>query len=149
MHQLMYIMQFKGYAAPVGATPHVLQVITIASSCTLTTAIGAEGVHGTLQPTAGGKAAFESMVTFTGETTFQASGSIVFGEGGHRFAFSNVGQGYLGPSAEPGLKQGAVTWHVERGEGQFAGASGLITSNFCVSATSEVSDYHCGVLWVP
>ena len=55
MHQLMYIMQFKGYAAPVGTSPHVLQVITIASSCTITTAIGAEGVHGTLQPTEGGQ----------------------------------------------------------------------------------------------
>ena len=84
MHQLMYIMQFKGYAAPVGTTPHVLQVITIASSCTITTAIGAEGVHGTLQPTGGSKAAFESTVTFTEETTFQASGSIAFGEGSHR-----------------------------------------------------------------
>ena len=29
MTQLMYTMQFKGYAAPVGASPHVLQVITI------------------------------------------------------------------------------------------------------------------------
>jgi len=48
MHQLIDIMQFKGYAAPVGTSPHVLQVITIASSCTITTAIGAEGVHGTL-----------------------------------------------------------------------------------------------------
>jgi hypothetical protein len=83
MHQLLYTMPFKGYAAPVGASPHVLQVITIASSCTLTTAIG------------------------------------------------------------------AVTWHVERGEGQLAGASGLIISNFCVSATGEVTDYHCGVLWGP
>ena len=71
MHQLTYIMQFKGYAAPVGATPHVLQVITIASSCTMTTAIGAEG----------GQAAFESTTTFTEETAFQASGSIAFGEG--------------------------------------------------------------------
>ena len=149
MHQLMYIMQFKGYAAPVGTSPHALQVITIASSCTITTAIGAEGVHGTLQLTDGGKAAFESTVTCTEETTFQASGSIVFGEGGHRLFFRTVGQGYLGPSAEPGVKQGAVTWHVDRGEGQLAGASGLITSNFCVSATGEVSDYHCGVLWVP
>ena len=84
---------------PGGRSPHVLQVITIASSCTITTAIGAEGVHGTLQLTEGGKAAFESAVTFTEETTFQASGSITFGEGGHRLAFSTVGQGYLGPSA--------------------------------------------------
>ena len=42
-----------------------------------------------------------------------------------------------------------MTWQVERGEGQFTGASGLITSNFFMSATGEVSDYHCGVLWVP
>src|SRR5262245_6656245 len=35
MHQLMYIMQCKGYTAPVGASPHVFQVITIASSCTI------------------------------------------------------------------------------------------------------------------
>ena len=117
MHQLMYIMQFKGYAAPVGASPHVLQVIMIASSCTLTTAVGAEGVHGTLLPTGGSKAAFESEVTFTGETVFQESGSITFGEGGHRLFCSTVGQGSLGPSATPGLKQGAVTWHVDHGEG--------------------------------
>jgi hypothetical protein len=148
MHQLMYIMQFQGYAAPVGTTPHVFQVITIASSCTITTAIGAEGVHGTLQPTVDGKAAFESTVTFTEETAFQASGSITFGEGDHRLFFSTVGSGYLGPSAEPGLKQGAVIWHVERGEGQFAGASGLITSNFFMSATGGVIDHHFGVLCV-
>jgi hypothetical protein len=144
----MYIMQFQGYAAPVGTTPHVLQVITIASSCTMTTAIGAEGVHGTLQLIEGGQAAFESTMTFTEETAFQASGSIAFGEGGHRLFFRTVGQGYLGPSAEPGLKQGAVIWHVERGEGQFAGASGLMTSNFCMSATGGVSDHHFGVLCV-
>ena len=127
----------------------MLQVITIASSCTITTAIGAEGVHSTLQPTGGGKAAFESTVTFIDETTFQASGSIVFGEEGHRLAFSTVGQGYLAPSADPRFKQGAVAWNVGRGEGQFTGASGLIISNFFVSATGEVTDYHCGVLWVP
>jgi hypothetical protein len=42
-----------------------------------------------------------------------------------------------------------VPWHVDRGEGQFAGASGLITSNFFVSATGEVTDHHFGVLCVP
>ena len=79
MHQLLYTMQFKGYTAPVGASLHEFQVITIATSCTLTTAIGVEGVHSTLQLTGGGKAAFESVVTFTGENTFQESGSITFG----------------------------------------------------------------------
>jgi len=41
-----------------------------------------------------------------------------------------------------------VTWKVDRGEGQFEGASGLITSNFTVSDTGEVVDHHCGVLFV-
>jgi hypothetical protein len=88
-------------------------------------------------------------VTFTGETAFQEAGSITFGEGGHRLFFSTVGQGSLGPSADPGLKQGAVTWKIDHGEGQFAGASGLITSNFFVSATGEVTDHHYGVFCVP
>ena len=42
-----------------------------------------------------------------------------------------------------------MTWHVDSGEGQFAGASGLITANFFVSATGEVTAHHCGVLSVP
>jgi hypothetical protein len=149
MHQLLYTMQFKGYAAPVGASPQVFQVITSAASCTLTTAIGAEGVHSTLQHIGGGKAAFESAVTFTSETAFQESGSITFGEGGHRLVFSTIGPGYLALSADPGCKQGAVTWHVDGGAGQFAGVSGLITANFFVSATGEVTAHHCGVLLVP
>jgi hypothetical protein len=41
-----------------------------------------------------------------------------------------------------------VIWKVERGEGQFAGATGLITSNFFVSSTGEVTDNHFGVLFV-
>jgi len=41
-----------------------------------------------------------------------------------------------------------VIWKVERGEGQFEGASGLITSNFFVSTTGEVTDNHFGVIFV-
>jgi hypothetical protein len=43
---------------------------------------------------------------------------------------------------------GVVSWRVEGGEGQFAGASGLITSNFTLSADGQVTDHHFGVLWV-
>ena len=55
MHQLLYTMQFKGYTAPVGASLHAFQVITIAASCTLTTAIEVDGVHSTLQLTGGAR----------------------------------------------------------------------------------------------
>jgi hypothetical protein len=81
MHQLMSIRPCKGDAAPVGASLPVLQVITIASSGPITTAIGVERVHGTLQPTGGGKTAFASEVTFTGETAFRKSGPLPVGRG--------------------------------------------------------------------
>lgn len=148
MRQITYTMQFKGRAAPVGGSSTVLRATTTASSCTLTTVVGPEGVNGNLQPAAGGTASFESEVTLTGETTFQESGTITFGQGGHRLRFSTVGQGYLGSSPDPKLRHGSVMWRVDGGEGQFAGASGLITSNFTVSETGEVTDNHLGVVFV-
>jgi hypothetical protein len=141
-------MQFKGRAVPANDAGTVLKATTTAPSCTITTLVGTKGVTGSLQPTGGGQAQCESQVTFTGETAFQEEGFITFGETRHRLYFSTVGQGYIGSSADPHLKQGAVIWKVERGEGQFAGATGLITSNFSVSSTGEVTDNHCGVLFV-
>jgi hypothetical protein len=40
-------------------------------------------------------------------------------------------------------------WRVKGGEGHFAGASGLITSNFFVGENFEVTDHHFGVIFVP
>jgi hypothetical protein len=146
--QILYTMQFKGRAVPANEAGTILKATTTASSCTITTVVGANGVSGSLRPASGGQASFESQVTFTGETTFQEEGSITFGDPPHRLYFSTVGQGYIGSSADPHLKHGSVMWKVERGEGQFAGATGLITSNFFVSSTGEVTDNHFGVLFV-
>ncbi len=148
MRQIFYAMQFSGQAAPVAGSSNVIKAATSASSCALTTAVGTEGVSASLQPAAGGKAAFESEVTVTGETSFVESGTIRFGEGNHRLRFSTVGQGYMGASADPKLRHGSVIWRVEGGEGQFAGASGLITSNFTLSEAGEVVDRHFGVIFV-
>lgn len=146
--QILYTMQFKGQAVPVNDVGTVLKAVTTAPSCTITTVVGATGVKGSLQPAGGGQARFESQVTFTGETSFQEEGSITFGDSQHRLYFSTVGQGYIGSSADSQLKHGSVIWKVERGEGQLAGATGLITSNFFVSSTGEVTDNHFGVLFV-
>ncbi|MEK6322340.1 MAG: hypothetical protein AABN33_11710 [Acidobacteriota bacterium] len=148
MRQSIYTMQFKGQAVPVQETSGVLKATTTATSCSITTTVGDEGVKSTLQPAEGGKAAFESKVTFTGETNFQESGTITFGESNHRLHFSTVGQGYIDASADPKLKHGSVMWKIERGEGQFEGATGLITSNFFVSDTGEVTDNHFGVIFL-
>jgi hypothetical protein len=147
MKQVIYAMQFKGKAAP-GASPNVMKAATSASSNTLTTVIGADGVHGKFEPTARGKAEFESEVTLTGATSFLEKGTIRFGGGNNRLHFSTVEHGYLGDSADAKLKSGAVMWRVDGGEGQFAGATGYITSNFTLSDAGEVTDNHFGVIFV-
>jgi hypothetical protein len=101
-----------------------------------------------VQPLPGGTASFESEVTVTGANSFVESGSIRFGDGQHLLRFSTVGQGYLAASAAPELRHGTVTWRVESGEGQFEGASGLITSNFTISSDGQVVDNHFGLLFV-
>jgi len=147
MGQIFYAMQFNGRATPVAGSSNVMKATTGAESCTLTTSVSAEGVSASLQPRAGGKAAFESEVTVTGESSFMESGTIRFGDGNHQLHFSTVGQGYLGASADPKLRHGSVIWRVEGGEGQFGGASGLITSNFTISEAGEVIDRHFGVIF--
>ncbi len=148
MKQIFYAMQFSGQAAPVAGSANVIKATTSASSCSLTTTVGADGLSASLQPAAGGRAAFESEVTVTGDSSFLESGTIRFGDGHHRLRFSTVGQGYMGPSADPKLRHGSVIWRVEGGEGQFAGASGLITSNFTLGEAGEVIDRHFGVIFV-
>jgi hypothetical protein len=126
----------------------VLKAATSAPSSTLSSTVGADGLTGTLAPAAGDVATFESEVTFTGETSFLETGTIGFGDG-NQVRFSTVGSGYLAPSADPDRKQGTVMWRIEDGEGQFAGATGLITSNFFVDAGLGVVDHHFGVLLIP
>jgi hypothetical protein len=148
VREVIYAMRFIGQAVPVGDVGNVLKAAASAPSSTLTSAVGADGVTGTLAAAAGEAATFESEATFTGETSFQEVGTIGFGDG-HMLHFSTVGSGYLAPSADPGRKQGTVMWRVEGGEGQFAEASGLITSNFFVNESLGVVDHHFGVLLLP
>ena len=146
MKQIIYAMQFKGKAGP-GPSANVMKAVTSASSTTITTEIGAEAIHATIKAAQGGKAEFESEVTLTGETAFLEKGTIRFGDG-NRLQFSTVEHGYLGDSADPKLKSGAVMWRVDGGEGQFAGATGFITSNFTLSDAGDITDNQFGVIFV-
>jgi len=149
MKQLIYSMRFIGRATPVAGSNGVMKATTRAPSCRLTTVAGANGIEGSFDNVAGEASRFESEVTITGETSFREAGTISFGErGGHDLTFSTVGQGYLADSVQAGLKHGTVTWRVDSGAGQFAGASGLITSNFTISEAGEVTDHHFGLIFV-
>jgi hypothetical protein len=96
------------------------------------------------------EAAFDTNVTMTGETAFDEHGAMTFGSEHDRVRFSTMGEGYLGPSPEEGLLEGSVIWRIEGGEGRFAGATGLITSNFVMRAeTGDVTEKQVISLFVP
>jgi len=39
-----------------------------------------------------------------------------------------------------------IIWRIQNGQGQFEGATGLVTSNFTVGSKGEVTDNHFGVI---
>lgn len=147
MTQIIFNLQFRGTAAP-GAESGVMKATTSATSCKMETIIGPDGVKGTFSPAEGGLAYFESEVRISAPDTFTESGTISFGDGDHSLRFTTIGQGHLGPSADPKHMHGAVIWKVEGGEGQFEGATGLITSNFILSDTGDVVDHQFGLIFV-
>jgi hypothetical protein len=148
MREVIYTLRFRGKAAPFGTSGNLLKAATTAPSTSFTSRIGPDGLSSSSQPADGGEATFESEVSFTGETSFLETGTISFGDG-NSVRFSTVGSGYLDSSAQPGIKHGSVIWRIEDGSGQFAGATGLITSNFFVTESLEVTDHHFGVLLLP
>lgn len=140
MKQLTYAMQFKGSAAPKdAANPGVLGVKANGKS------VGS-ALAGSLVDAA--KADFDSTVRMMEEGTFDEDGTISFGNG-NSLRFSTLNKGHVAPSPEPGVTAGAIIWKIDGGEGQFAGASGLITSNFFFNEAGEVTDNQFGVIFAP
>ena len=148
MRQITYAMRFVGQVKPDRPDDRVFRAATEAPSTTITSIVGADGVASSWQPTGGGAATFLSEVTMTGEDTFHERGTIAFGDG-NTLRFSNIGEGYSIPGVEPGSIQCVGMWQVDGGEGQFAGARGLITSNSLVDADDTLIDHQCGVIFVP
>lgn len=121
MRDVVFAMELRGRAAPVeGKEGNTLKAKT-----------AGRGPHGET-------VVFESRVVLTGET-FNETGSIDYGGRG-KLTFETVGAGELRPSPVPGLQWGVVSWRITKGEGEFGGATGYITSNFTVSAEGDVVD---------
>ena len=148
MQQLVYTMQFKGHAAPSESTPGAMSVSAAAASCSITTVLNKGGLTGGFDPAAVTNAVFQSEVNLVTASTFTERGTIAFGDAGHSLNFVTVGEGWMGQSPDPALKQGTVTWSVKGGHGQFEGAQGTITSNFTLNETGEVNDYHLGIIYL-
>ena len=125
-----------------------MNVLAKATSWSITTVVNQGGLTGGFDPAAVTVAVFESEVKLLTPGTFTERGTISFGDAGHRLNFVTVGEGWMGQSPDPALKQGTVTWTVEGGQGQFDGAVGTITSNFTLNEAGEVNDYHLGVIYL-
>jgi hypothetical protein len=121
---------------------------TTAPSQTLSTLIGAGGVVAGVRPEVGESATLEARVERFGDGTFTEEGEITYGSAGS-IAFTTQGRGWIAPAPTAGAVYGAVVWTVTGGGGRFAGARGLITSNFAVSASGEVVDHHVARLLLP
>jgi hypothetical protein len=148
MREFVFALQFKGKAGPVEGSDGKLAAKTSAGGQVLRTAVTAKGLQVKSESKPGPRATFESEVQMTGEGSFVESGRISYGKAG-KLTFKTLGQGVLGPSPVNGVQRGAVIWEVTEGAGQFAGATGLITSNFTVGAKGEVVDNHYVRLYLP
>jgi len=148
MRQMVYALQFIGKAVPANEAGTVLNASLSAAQCTITTSNESGACEGVIRNGAGPRATFESKVTFTGDTAFQEEGTITLSDKGDSIRFTTVGQGYLSTSADPQVKHGCVAWRIDSGKGRFEGATGLITSNFLVTAAGEVTDHHFGLIFL-
>jgi len=95
----------------------------------------------------GEQATTESDVVML-EPGFKETGTIEYAGRGKIF-FETVGVGDIGPSPVPDLSCGAVVWRITRGEGEFQGASGYITSNFTCTAAGEAVDNNYVRMFLP
>jgi|TARA_B100000315_G_scaffold260622_1_gene323484 hypothetical protein len=140
-------MLFTGKLASVEGVDNQRNGKLAAQSSRITSVAGPGGIRGSIEPIEGEETVFESLITMTERGIFQEHGSIAFGSNGNTLTFTTLGAGHIGPSAESGVNQGAVIFRVEGGEGQFEGATGLITSNFTTTRAGDVVDHQFGVIY--
>jgi hypothetical protein len=87
-------------------------------------------------------------LSMTGGERFDEAGTISLGQDA-AVHFRSIAPGHVGASPEPGVRQGSAQCGVDAGEGALAGARGVLTSNFLIAATGEVTDRRIVVLFVP
>jgi hypothetical protein len=148
VRELVFALEFRGRAGSVAGSETRRQARSTAPSQTLATVLGREGVRTHVEAVAGEAAVLESRVERFGDGTFVEDGTIAYGSAG-TITFETIGRGWVGPAARAGWVMGGVLWTITGGDGVFAGARGLVTSNFTVSADGEVIDYHVARLCLP
>jgi hypothetical protein len=143
-------MHFRGQASRSTDDAMVLKTASSGTSCTMKTIVGPKGIETTLEPAAGDLAFAECVFHMTSDHAFTGSGTLVFGEDGENaIHFSTMHPGHIGPPVAPGVLAGTASWRVDGGSGRFAAAAGLITSAFTLRESGELSEYQCGLIFIP
>jgi len=131
-------------AAPSGAAARSAVPLAAPSGAVL----GPDGVSAAVEPVAGESAVLESRVERSPDGSFVEDGTITYGRAGS-ISFDTVGRGHVGPAPDGSGSHGVVMWRITGGDGRFAGAQGLITSNFTVTPDGQVTDDHFTRLYLP
>jgi hypothetical protein len=139
---ITFSLQFRGQVAQ---SEGGLRKQARAPGCALVTSLTAEGpdAHFVWAP-GDEEALLESRLAFQDDHRFEEAGTIVFALGN---SLRIRGRGRLAPSADPDLRQGTVVWRIEGGDGHFEGSSGLVTSNFLLSATGDLTENQLAVVF--
>jgi hypothetical protein len=148
MREIAFALEFKGRGGPVPGSTSRRQARTTAPSQALRTLMGEDGVSASIEALPGESAVLESRVERSPDGSFVEDGTITYGRGGS-ISFDTVGRGHVGPAAGGSGSHGVVMWRITGGDGRFAGAQGLITSNFTVSPDGLVTDDHFTRLYLP
>ena len=148
MRELVFALEFRGRGDAVPGSSTMRQARTSAPSQVFRTALAADGIHTGMEPIAGETAVLESRVARFPDGTFVEDGTITYGRAGS-ISFDTVGRGHVGPAAGGIGSHGVVMWRITGGDGRFAGAQGLITSNFTVTPDGLVTDDHFTRLYLP
>jgi hypothetical protein len=139
--ELVFALEFHGRGTAVPGSEGKREARSTATSQTLSTLLTVEGVHAHVEAGGGATAVLEARVQRFGDGTFVEEGTIRYGGAG-AVTFETIGRGWVGPAPACDAMTGGVLWRITGGDGRFAGAQGVITSNFTVSAGGDVVDNH-------
>jgi len=148
VRELVFALEFRGRGGPVPGSTTKRQARTTAPSQTWRAVLGPDGVSAAGEPVAGESAVLESRVERSPDGSFVEDGTITYGRAGS-ISFDTVGRGHVGPAPDGRGSHGVVMWRITGGDGRFAGAQGLITSNFTVTPDGLVTDDHFTRLYLP
>ncbi len=150
MRRIAYVMHFRGRISPVASELSSLRATASATSCTVTTTVNSSGLEADVKSCHGGLAFLDSELHVSGADLFHEDGTISFGDDTeHVLRFSTIGHGRLASTLAPGTMAGTSSSSIQGGEGQFAAASGFITSMFTLTDAGELEEFHNGLIFLP